>query len=56
MAHTAHNWTPGVMKQPSSGKNGLKDLLKKREEQQLTLLLDIITSEVTCCLLIQLQV
>lgn len=26
MAHTAHNWTPGVMKQPSRGKNGLKDL------------------------------
>lgn len=26
MAQTAHSWTPGVVKQPSSGKNGLKDL------------------------------
>lgn len=34
MAHTAHNWTPGVMKQPSNGKNGLKDLLKKKEKEK----------------------
>lgn len=26
MAQTAHSWTPGVVKQPSNGKNGLKDL------------------------------
>jgi len=25
MAQTAHSWTPGVVKQPSNGKNGLKD-------------------------------
>lgn len=46
MAHTAHNWTPGVMKQPSSGKNGLKDLLEKRHDH-LTLLLAVPSEIIT---------
>lgn len=36
MAQTAHSWTPGVVKQPSNGKNGLKDLKVQKKRIKIT--------------------
>lgn len=36
MAQTAHSWTPGVVKQPSNGKNGLKDLKVQKKRIKVT--------------------